>query len=344
MTTDESQPTPPWAPPAHIETSPHSVPGPYLLLSPEMQALIDRAVGQATEPLRSEIDSLRRSIGAMALVHGELGESHDSMVLIHAEEMGARIEAENLAMRAMTEVNIEPLTGLSTRKAWLLELKGAVNEVRENGGSLTVYFADLDNLKMANEGKNKHVGGDRAIKAGARALEGVHHRGKIARFGGDEFVVFEHKTADELEKAREIASQFEATGDLHDRRAIEPQSQAENMHRRVNEIFWELINNDPDNDDLRSLPLGISIAAVTLDPTSDDDAEALIARADTLMFEKKIEALEARVADRNILAARAMLPQALVQYQDGIYGRDLHHVRHVASMPLSTEFDMSKEL
>ena len=81
----------------------------------------------------------------------------------------------------------DTLTGLPNRFA-LMELLEEQRTQGEDDDRLAVFFIDLDNLKIVNDGLG-HSAGDRVLVAVARELERAAGEDTVARFGGDEFVV-----------------------------------------------------------------------------------------------------------------------------------------------------------
>jgi diguanylate cyclase (GGDEF)-like protein/PAS domain S-box-containing protein len=81
----------------------------------------------------------------------------------------------------------DTLTGLPNRFA-LMELLDAQRTRGRPDEHLAVFFIDLDNLKIVNDGLG-HSAGDRLLVAVADELQRSAGTESVARFGGDEFVV-----------------------------------------------------------------------------------------------------------------------------------------------------------
>lgn len=81
------------------------------------------------------------------------------------------------------------LTGLPNR-SWLLQrMPGLLDELRHDGGSLTLALLDIDNFRRVNEAVG-HLEGDRAIRHLASVLRTVlHEHEHLVRLGGQEFVL-----------------------------------------------------------------------------------------------------------------------------------------------------------
>jgi diguanylate cyclase (GGDEF)-like protein/PAS domain S-box-containing protein len=81
----------------------------------------------------------------------------------------------------------DTLTGLPNRFA-LMEMLEAQRTGGDPADHLAVFFIDLDNLKIVNDGLG-HSAGDRLLVAVADELQREAGQDTVARFGGDEFVV-----------------------------------------------------------------------------------------------------------------------------------------------------------
>lgn len=101
----------------------------------------------------------------------------------HEEEL--RDRADQLAVIASTD----PLTGLSTRRAWDVAIAERMRRRGDRAGSFAVALIDLDGLKEINDTQGHGVGDD-ALAATAGALRAALRDGDlVARLGGDEFAI-----------------------------------------------------------------------------------------------------------------------------------------------------------
>ena len=107
---------------------------------------------------------------------------------------GARLHGtvQDITLRKHTEESLrvqartDPLTGLLNRDAVLGELEAML--ARGARGAAVLYI-DLDRFKIVNDVLG-HAAGDRVLVSAARRLQrAVGTEGRIARFGGDEFMV-----------------------------------------------------------------------------------------------------------------------------------------------------------
>lgn len=85
------------------------------------------------------------------------------------------------------------LTSLSNRQWVQAYLPEAIDVARREGNSMALLFIDLDGFKKVNDTAG-HAAGDELLQhAAQRLLEAIRPHDKVARFGGDEFiVVLEH--------------------------------------------------------------------------------------------------------------------------------------------------------
>lgn len=94
----------------------------------------------------------------------------------------------------------DPLTGVSTRKAFENELERALRAIRSEGEGhhrssgeplkeVSVIFIDLDNFKAVNDNYD-HSEGDQVLKNVAKVLtNSVRESDVVGRYGGDEFFI-----------------------------------------------------------------------------------------------------------------------------------------------------------
>jgi diguanylate cyclase (GGDEF)-like protein/PAS domain S-box-containing protein len=92
--------------------------------------------------------------------------------------------------------NIDPLTGLFNRAAFLTRLKSEIRRSARDAYSLILLFLDLDGFKEINDTMG-HAAGDRYLKVIAeRLLNSVRTNDLVARLGGDEFVILLTEVSD----------------------------------------------------------------------------------------------------------------------------------------------------
>lgn len=122
--------------------------------------------------------------------------SHLAYAQLQARLLGTLLEHDlelaeivRRAERAELESLADPLTGAYNRRGWTRLLKAEDARCRRYGHGAGVLMADLDNLKVVNDGLG-HDAGDALLVRAARALASVVRDGDaVARIGGDEFAV-----------------------------------------------------------------------------------------------------------------------------------------------------------
>jgi len=102
----------------------------------------------------------------------------------------------------------DPLTGVSNRKAFDLQIALAMKSAQETGGALSLLMCDIDHFKKFND-KWGHQTGDQVLRLVASCLsENVKGRDTAARYGGEEFAVIVPNTV--LGDAVTLANQIRA--------------------------------------------------------------------------------------------------------------------------------------
>jgi diguanylate cyclase len=159
-------------------------------------------------------------------------------------------EAQEISMR-------DPLTSLSNRRRFDDSLARELADAREQGTSLSLVLADIDNFKKVND-LFGHTIGDEILKMFARVLrDNVCARDTVARYGGEEFAVILPET--EVENARRITERM--------------RSQLEGMQLALNDSGQEI----------GKITASFGIAELSL----GDDADTLVQRADAKLYQAK---------------------------------------------------------
>jgi len=84
----------------------------------------------------------------------------------------------------------DPLTGLANRTLLQDRITHSISNAKRNQSRMALLFIDLDNFKSINDTLG-HYAGDEVIKTQAkRLLSCIRKSDTVARFGGDEFVIF----------------------------------------------------------------------------------------------------------------------------------------------------------
>jgi diguanylate cyclase (GGDEF)-like protein/PAS domain S-box-containing protein len=83
----------------------------------------------------------------------------------------------------------DALTGLPNRSAFIEHIEALIPNADAQGSTLALLFIDLDHFKRVNDSLG-HLVGDALLKTVAHRITGALRAGdRVARFGGDEFVV-----------------------------------------------------------------------------------------------------------------------------------------------------------
>ncbi len=159
------------------------------------------------------------------LVRAKVGSSHslavrissympyfgrDELRKLHelAGMVGMAIERCEMAEQVAFQASHDGLTGLANRTMFMERLDEALRHVGRRRTCLSVMFIDLDRFKLVND-RADHSAGDMVLQEMANRLTAMT-RGVdvVARFGGDEFVLFaevDHER-DAVEMAERIRS------------------------------------------------------------------------------------------------------------------------------------------
>lgn len=135
----------------------------------------------------------------------------DQPLLAEYTEKIQRLEKENTRLHELAKVvtkesKEDPLTGLSNRRHFEVELKSWIANLQQGGSEFAVFYVDLDRFKSVNDTLG-HDAGDRLLISVADMLRRLTDASDlIARIGGDEFVVLKRLG----ESALEISSLADA--------------------------------------------------------------------------------------------------------------------------------------
>ncbi len=92
-------------------------------------------------------------------------------------------------LRARAEAGTDAVTGCMNHRAMRRRLREEIDRATRAGGSLSCLLIDLDDFKLVND-RHGHPAGDAVLRGVARALMGEFRAfDRVARYGGDEFVV-----------------------------------------------------------------------------------------------------------------------------------------------------------
>ncbi|MBM6577432.1 diguanylate cyclase [Microvirga sp. SRT01] len=110
-------------------------------------------------------------------------------VIAGRELEAAKRAAEDAAAQALRLVDIDALTGVSSRRKAMAALDEAIVDSRAAGLPLAVAIFDIDHFKGVND-RYGHAAGDAVLRRVARvAKEAVRPTDLVGRLGGEEFLV-----------------------------------------------------------------------------------------------------------------------------------------------------------
>lgn len=131
-------------------------------------------------------------------------EGHDELGVITFDEVTARIEAEE-RIRAMAR--FDGLTGLPNR-AWFHELVSEAVAAGDPCRHVGLVVLDLDDFKSVNDTLGHPVGDGLIYAVGERLARFAGDDVKVARFGGDEFMIFFNDAKDAAAFSRTVDAIF----------------------------------------------------------------------------------------------------------------------------------------
>lgn len=87
------------------------------------------------------------------------------------------------------QANYDTITGLPNRRLFLDRLNHEMKKCDRTGGSLAVFYLDLDNFKDINDEYGHEVGDMLLVEASRRLGSCIRSTDTVARLGGDEFAI-----------------------------------------------------------------------------------------------------------------------------------------------------------
>ncbi len=147
---------------------------------------------------------------------------------------------------------VDDLTGIYNRRAFQEFAEMEIARARRTGKPITIAFTDIDNFKNVND-SNGHQAGDRVLSQTADMMRSsVRAVDRVARFGGDEFVI--------------LLSETDATA-------------AVNVIERLRHDLRRMA-------ELNGWPISYSIGAYTF-KRPPESVDEMVSRADRLMYAVK---------------------------------------------------------
>ncbi|KQQ48644.1 diguanylate cyclase [Methylobacterium sp. Leaf125] len=141
--------------------------------------------------LSASVRSLLRRIGT-AEADARHIEAEASSAVHVAEDRVRRLGADLHAMQVLADT--DALTGLLNRRAFMPLAKDAMSYFKRYRRAICVLMIDIDHFKRVND-LHGHAAGDEVIRQVGRIIsEAIRTTDKVARFGGEEFVVLLRET------------------------------------------------------------------------------------------------------------------------------------------------------
>ncbi len=186
---------------------------------------------------------------------GELSELSRAFDAMAETLQQNRTEREELQHVLLLLSLVDELTGLYNRRGFMIMAQQQIDLAERAHTSITLVFADVDQLKWINDTFG-HAEGDEALREAARILKQTYRRSDVvARLSGDEFVVLA------------VESTGQGGEDMTDR------------------VFRKLAAERRASSG--SYTLSLTLGRVRFDPERHSSIEELLAEGDSLMYAQK---------------------------------------------------------
>jgi diguanylate cyclase (GGDEF)-like protein len=157
----------------------------------ELQASLPRlaATGKASCALLLPIAVRGEVEAVVVLVRRRPSEPYSQDSIALATTLADQAATALALVRARAEAGTDPVTGCMNHRAMRRRLHEEIGRAMRTGNPLSCLLLDLDNFKLVND-YHGHQAGDRVLREVGQALVGeVRAFDRVARYGGDEFVV-----------------------------------------------------------------------------------------------------------------------------------------------------------
>lgn len=200
----------------------------------------------------AEVIDLSASLRSLLLRIGFV-ERLTQMTEAKAAEEAKKFESDLEILRKLAET--DPLTNLLNRRAFMDTAADSMRYFQRYGRPIAMLVIDIDHFKLVND-RYGHAAGDAAIRrVGELVAQTLRETDKVARFGGEEFVVL----------LREVSEQ-----------------EAHDLAERIRLIIAEARTHF----DGKEIAITISIGCSSI-TAHDRDIEELIERADRALYAAK---------------------------------------------------------
>lgn len=223
-----------------------------LLLEEMLQRLKKAENKRDVENVRGHaITELQSMLSEQSQLVRTLNETHDFATMVR--QSGQRLSQELKQVRVLSLT--DELTELPNRRAFIQRLEEELQRARRYKSSFCVAMIDLDHFKRINDTYG-HAAGDEILRKYANNILSILRRSDmVARYGGEEFaIIFPNASIEEAQQALEKVRGRAA--------------------KTVIEFSGDIIRTP-----------GFSAGLVLCDST--EDAEALINRADEMLYAAK---------------------------------------------------------
>ena len=197
-------------------------------------------------------------------------------LLCHTFAMNLSNSIENIRKlkhinKTMEELNrlyvVDPLSNLYNRNGFIKTVDEIFKDCIREKRTIMLTFIDMDGLKYINDNYG-HNEGDFAIQRLSGVIRDCGHDDSVcARFGGDEFVIFDHDVAEG--DADTLRRHFEAS--------------IENINHIISKPYR----------------LSASLGSIVCTPGEEDTLYSLITKADELMYEVKRKKKNSRTGNES---------------------------------------------
>ena len=169
----------------------------------------DPASEYAIRPHAVPIQIGRRAIGIIVVPICQWTSIDQELLEMFAAHIAVAIQNIQLFEKIRNIASMDPLTGIFNRRQVLELAQHEIARHRRHKLPMAVIAFDVDYFKQIND-RHGHATGDEVLRLVARrAKECIRKTDLLARYGGDEFVIFLPDTG--LGPAEEIAERLRAT-------------------------------------------------------------------------------------------------------------------------------------